>query len=766
MRLSLTAAVLFAGLAALCGLPAAHAGDESTAPRVTVAQHADGMTVLFLKGPDSALWVKHEVAQRTDPGARTIEEQRDHRKTWTRWMRVGGVMTSPPSVGRNADGSLEVFFRGADNTLFSVAQDGPNARKFGSVRRIGTPKFRFAAHPVVATQADGRLTVFALSVKDSSLHFITQASSPKDGKQSAWPTGAWKTLGGKWRGVPAAGLNSDGTMVVMVRSRHGFLFTARQKQPSSPLWHLWHNAGGKLLGSPVIGRNEDGTLQVYARFVDNRLWTLLQNGASTDKWHKWRTIGGEVTTDPTVLLREDGTQEVFARFTDNKAYHKWQKGRNSQDWTKWYSMGGALNSQLSAVLRNSLIEVYGVGNDNTVLFKKQALHIEWKWTDWISHSGRLVGDPELVVNRKGRAYAFMRGDGNALFVAWQLTLTDTQKWSAWHNLGGQLSSDPSVVLREDDTLAVFVAGYDNSLWTCKQVRADDPKSFTRVTRLGGHIIGKPAVVVADSGRLAVFARGIDNSLSHLVEVTLPPGAKKGEDDGADRDGDAGRFKWSDWASLGGRLESAPSAAMDRWGALHVFVRGTGNSLRYLRQRPVKKAASGAGSGGSEVWDSWMEITGLTLGGSPVVSHDRHGRLGVLVMDSEHRLQASFQEAEQAWTAWETVGEPEQAKSLSWFGRPAVTRDARGRFMILAKGADSRVYGCSYVGGPKRWSTWRPIEGVKISGAPVFASYPSGVLMILGRGTSNALWAKQYGVYVTDSAEDWSPWVSLGGRLAA
>jgi energy-coupling factor transporter transmembrane protein EcfT len=406
---------------------------------------------------------------------------------------------------------------------------------------------------------------------------------------------------------------------------------------------------------------------------------------------------------------------------------------------------------------------YGVGNDNTVLFKKQALHIEWRWTDWISHSGRLVGDPTLIVTRDGRALAFVRGDGNALFAAHQLSLTDTQKWSAWHSLGGQLSSDPVAVERPDGSIAVFVTGYDNSLWTTTTaagagsgVGGKGPV-FSRVTRVGGHLIGKPAVVIDAGGRVAVFARGIDNGLSHVVELKAPTVSGKGtHGPGA---------AWSDWAGLGGRLESDPAAGLDRWGALHVFVRGTGNSLRYLRQRPLD-ATKKAGEQTREQWDSWMEITGLTLGSSPTVSHDRHGRLGVLALDSEHRLQASFQEAASAWTAWETVGEPEQARGLSWFGRPAVTRDVRGRFMVLAKGADSRVYGCSFIGGAKRWSTWRPIEGVKISGNPVFASYPSGVLMILGRGTSNALWAKQYGVYITDSAEDWSPWVSLGGRLAA
>lgn len=680
-----------------------------------------------------------------NPSAADPAERRKGIKSWDKWVQIGGVMTSHAAVGRAADGSLEVFFRGADNTLFRAAQKGPNSREFYPIDRVGSPDFRFEAHPVVATQDDGSLVVFAYSVSNSSLHVLSQSSKPTASAPGLYPL-EWTTLGGRWRGVPAVGKQKDGTLSVFTRSEHGYLFTCRQKAPSSPLWHLWHDIGGKLLGDPAVGYNADKTLQIYARFTDNRLWGLLQEAPDMNKWKEWHTLGGEITTDPTVLQREDGTQEVFARWTDNRAYHLWQTAPNSQTWSPWYSLGGALNSPLSVVLRNSLIELYGVGNDNTVLFKKQALHIDWEWTDWVSHTGRLVGNPVVIVNNKGRLEAFIRGAGNSLYHAWQLSLVNTEKWSAWVNRGGQLMSDPTVVSQKDGTLAVFVTGYDNALWTAVQTKIDDPNSWTKVTRLGGHLIGQPAVVKAQDGRLAVFARGIDNSLAHIVQVSVLTGG----------------YMWSDWVSLGGKLEDEPVAEVDGWGAIHVFVRGSGNSLRYLRQDNSEAAKAKK----VEVWDSWMEITGLTITTQPVISKNSAGNLAVFVLDTDHRLHVSSQEDVRAWSTWELVGDKTQSATLSWFSRPAVTLDARGRFMIIAKGGDSKLYGCSLVGGEKKWSPWSAIDGQVVAGDPVAASYPSGLMVILGRGVSNDLWAKQYGKYVTDSAQDWSPWVSLGGRLAS
>lgn len=654
-------------------------------------------------------------------------------------------MTSHAAVGRAADGSLEVFFRGGDNTLFRAAQKGPNSHDFYPIDRVGSAEYRFQEHPVVAQQDDGSLVVFTYSVANSSLHYISQTSRPTPAAPGLYAA-SWTELGGKWRGVPAVGMHKDGTLSVFARSEHGYLFTARQKAPSSPLWHFWRNIGGSLLGDPVVGHNLDGTLQIYARFGDNRLWSLVQEAVNLDKWKKWHTLGGEITTDPTVLQREDGTQELFARWTDNKAYHKWQTKANDQDWSKWYSLGGALNSPLSAVLHDSLIELYGVGNDNTVLFKKQSLHIEWEWSKWLSHEGRLTGNAEIIVNSKGRLEAFIRGAGNSLYHSRQISLADTDKWTEWENMGGQLASDPRAVSQADGTLAVFVTGYDNSLWATFQTKVDDNASWTKITRLGGHLIGEPSVVVAEDGRLSVFARGIDNTLAHVVQVTLATGG----------------YKWSEWVSLGGSLEANPVAAVDGWGALHVFVRGTGNSLRYLRQDNSDAAKAKK----VEVWDAWMEITGTTIIASPVVAKDASGKLTVFVLDTDHRLFASFQEEERAWSAWDLVGDKTQSAKLSWFSAPAVTTDARGRFMVIAQGADSRLYGCSLVGGEQRWSEWSAIGGQVIAGTPGVASYPSGLMVIFGKSVSNALWVKRYGKYVTDSEEDWSPWVSLGGRLAA
>jgi len=45
---------------------------------------------------------------------------------WSGWYSLGGVLTSDPAVGRNADGRLEVFVTGTDGALWRKWQVTPN----------------------------------------------------------------------------------------------------------------------------------------------------------------------------------------------------------------------------------------------------------------------------------------------------------------------------------------------------------------------------------------------------------------------------------------------------------------------------------------------------------------------------------------------------------------------------------------------------------------------------------------------------------------
>ena len=65
-------------------------------------------------------------------------------------------------------------------------------------------------------------------------------------------------------------------------------------------------------------------------------------------------------------------------------------------------------------------------------------------------------------------------------------------------------------------------------------------------------------------------------------------------------------QWSEWTSMGGIGTSAPSAAVDAEGLIHVFSRGITRALTTTRQ---------AWKGGEIVWEPWESLGGA-LSSSP------------------------------------------------------------------------------------------------------------------------------------------------------
>jgi hypothetical protein len=44
---------------------------------------------------------------------------------WGAWLSLGGNLSNGPAVARNADGRLEVFAAGTDQTVWHIAQVSP-----------------------------------------------------------------------------------------------------------------------------------------------------------------------------------------------------------------------------------------------------------------------------------------------------------------------------------------------------------------------------------------------------------------------------------------------------------------------------------------------------------------------------------------------------------------------------------------------------------------------------------------------------------------
>ncbi len=317
-----------------------------------------------------------------------------------RWSSRGGRITSNIAVGRNADGRLEIFARGADNALWHQWQTAPN---------------------------------------------------------NGWS--GWSSLGGVITSDPAVVNNADGRMEVFARGTDGAVWHRWQTAPNNG-WSGWASRGGVITSQIALSRNADGRIEIFARGTDNALWHQWQT-APNNGWSGWSSLGGVITSDPAVINNADGRMEVFARGTDNGVWHRWQTAPNN-GWAGWSSLGGVITSNISGGNNaDGRIELFVRGTDNALWHKWQTAPNNG-WSAWSSLGGVITSDPELTRNADGRLELFARGTDNAVWHRWQTA--PNNGWAGWSSLGGVITSQIAGLNNADGRLELFVRGTDMAVW--------------------------------------------------------------------------------------------------------------------------------------------------------------------------------------------------------------------------------------------------------------------------------------------------------------
>jgi spore germination protein YaaH len=92
------------------------------------------------------------------------------------------------------------------------------------------------------------------------------------------------------------------------------------------------------------------------------------------------------------------------------------------------------------------------------------------------------------------------------------------------------------------------------------------------------------------------------------------------------------------------------------------------------------------------------------------------------------------------------------------GAPSAASWSTGRLDVVVRGTDNQLWHDFNTGGG--WNLWEPLGG-RISTSPAVVSWGPGRLDVFARGTDNQLWHKWYGTDV-----GWSLWEPLGGVLAS
>jgi hypothetical protein len=306
---------------------------------------------------------------------------------WASWSSLG----SPPQndvlshleVAANADGRLEAFLRyGAMSVgaMWHAWQSTPTG-VWGGWVPLGVSVGHVTSGPiVVASNADGRLELFAIASPDGVTH--------------AWqlmPNAGWSSQAmlGSPSGVsvasPAVGRNADGRLAVFVSGSDGAVWQIAQTAPNNG-WGSWSSIGkpatDSLAGAPVVGTNADGRLEVFASGSQGvwHSWQTTPGGS----WSSWDNLGfpsgASGTTGLAVAQNADGRQELFATVYMGEVWHIWQNAPNA-GWSAWSSLGGEPYAEV-LVGRNQdgRLEVFVEGRSTTTPPNATGVWHRWQTT--------------------------------------------------------------------------------------------------------------------------------------------------------------------------------------------------------------------------------------------------------------------------------------------------------------------------------------------------------------------------------------------------
>ncbi|WP_405697843.1 family 43 glycosylhydrolase [Streptomyces sp. NBC_01185] len=224
--------------------------------------------------------------------------------TWAEWEPFGGPAGAVPTLGRNADGRLEVFSLAPGGVSLhhrvQRADDG-----WHGWEEFGGPA---GAAPAVARNADGRLEVFALSPGGASVARRRQ-QSPGASAWDPWEPG----FGGAAGAPPVVATNADGRLEVLALSPGGAGIRHRwQGAPNGPWTEAWPSFGTAAGAAPQVARDGSGRLTVAAIGPSGVGTFTRRQTVPSGGWDQWLPLFGWSAAAPALTAGADGRLEAFS----------------------------------------------------------------------------------------------------------------------------------------------------------------------------------------------------------------------------------------------------------------------------------------------------------------------------------------------------------------------------------------------------------------------------------------------------------------------
>ena len=210
---------------------------ENKGQFLAVGTNADGRLEAYVTGMDNTIWHNWQ----TTPGGGTS------RKEWSGWSMLG--VSENKGIGllveSNANGRLEVFVIGMDNTIWhnwqTTYNGGPSRKEWSGWSMLGVPENRGISLDVRRND-NRRLEAFLISMDNTIWH--NWQTTPGGGtSRKEWS--GWSMLGvPENKGISlAVGTNADGRLEVFLIGTAYNIYHNWQTTPGGP-WSGWSMLGG------------------------------------------------------------------------------------------------------------------------------------------------------------------------------------------------------------------------------------------------------------------------------------------------------------------------------------------------------------------------------------------------------------------------------------------------------------------------------------------------------------------------------------------
>jgi murein DD-endopeptidase MepM/ murein hydrolase activator NlpD len=241
---------------------------------------------------------------------------------WIRTETFPGRIASGPAVASWASGRLDIFARGADNSLIHKWYGNAGWSGWESLGGVIT------SDPAAVSWGNGRIDVFARGGDNALWHRF-------------WDTdrwGAWESLGGILSSAPSVASWGTNRLDVFIAGIDGALW----HRWFNGTWQSWESLGGVLAAHPAAVSWSSGRIDVVVRGSDNALWHRWYDG----HWFGWESVGGPIYTTPNLSSWGPGRLDIFAVGAGGVLMHG---GYDATGWRSWRSLGSRIASDATAV---------------------------------------------------------------------------------------------------------------------------------------------------------------------------------------------------------------------------------------------------------------------------------------------------------------------------------------------------------------------------------------------------------------------------------